>query len=725
MSVHEQRGGQALSRRQRRPSSPSARVAMLEQLLLAERQEAAARLVVAWLGSRAGLSRAVCLLFETSDRLRPAASLGFPRGRIAGFELAASHEDHPLVAALVASGPTPFSRETRTDPALVTPFGAAPFLAVPLRSAADGDRPAGLLLCGRDGDEREILWAASLLGNRLVHLQALRQRIEAERGLAHDRAMLHGIVHAVPDPIVLTDGEGRVVLANAQAERLFVATDDKSEGWQRAVTLNNMFFSAALSQRAVEGGEPTRRELLLVDPADGSDLVFELLSGAARDRRDDRGIVSVLHNVTDLRQANRQIEESFEQLKLAEAQVRADRDRLDLIIDSVADPILATDAGGSVVLMNRPAERLFAAESGDAAGADHRIVRANDAQFSSFVSNALLAQGEIWRDELVLTDPVDGRAIPVEGVAGKVLSSRGELTAVVTILHDVTEAQEKARLYEQLELASQGLKAKVESATAELLRQNELLRRQHLQLEQASAAKSQFLANMSHELRTPLNAILGYTGMLREGLYGPLAPPQQKRLERVDSNARHLLAIINSILDISRIEAGRMPILATRFDLAELVDEVMAEVEPLIAQSKLEVRARVARDLPPLRTDRQKVKQIIINLISNALKFTPQGRVGLSVRRAGRGHVTIAVADTGIGIPAEHQARIFDDFQQVDSSTTREYGGTGLGLAICKRLADMLDARLTLSSWPGAGSTFTLHLPVRIDGRRKKESQDG
>src|SRR4029453_12553895 len=265
--------------------------------------------------------------------------------------------------------------------------------------------------------------------------------------------------------------------------------------------------------------------------------------------------------------------------------------RLDLIIDSVADPILVTDQEGDIVLMNEPAERLFNVP-GTASEAAQRNVRANGAHLTSFVSNVLTRSGEQrYRGEIQLSDPITGRALPVEGVAGTILSEQGELMWVVTILHDLTEALEKGRLFEQLKHASAELERKVQEATAELADQNELLRRQHIALEQASALKSQFLANMSHEFRTPLNAILGYTHMLLNGVTGPVAEPQRKSLTRIDSNSRHLLALINDILDITRIEAGRMPLNLTTFRIPQLIDEGMSELEPIIKRSNLVVRS--------------------------------------------------------------------------------------------------------------------------------------
>jgi signal transduction histidine kinase len=288
----------------------------------------------------------------------------------------------------------------------------------------------------------------------------------------------------------------------------------------------------------------------------------------------------------------------------------------------------------------------------------------------------------------------------------------------VTIFHDMTEAMEKARLFQQLKDAYAEVERKVQEATTELAEQNELLRRQHIALEQASALKSQFLANMSHEFRTPLNAILGYTHMLLHGVSGSVSDLQRKSLSRIDSNSRHLLALINDILDITRIEAGRMPLNLTTFNIPELVDEVMAELEPIIKRSSLTVRPQMPRSLPLLKSDRQKVKQIVLNLLSNALKFTPSGSVTVAAAHDAKAHqIVIKVVDTGVGIAADDQKKVFEDFRQLDSSPTRGYGGTGLGLSICRRLAQMLGGTIDLQSTAGQGSIFMLRLPARMRRR--------
>jgi signal transduction histidine kinase len=478
-----------------------------------------------------------------------------------------------------------------------------------------------------------------------------------------------------------------------------------------------MLFSAALSRSAVEGS-PEARELLLVDPSDGSDLLFEVLSSTVEDPREGTGVVSVLRNITDLRRATEQIEENYQKLRVAEAAVRAERDRLNLIIDSVADPIIVTDSTGATVLMNAPAEDLFTFVT-DASELASRTVQANDAHFSSFISGLLLGEtgpGEIRRGEIGLMNPSTSAPIPVEAIAGKVLTETGELTAVVTILHDRREALERARLYEQLKAASDELQARVQAATAELATQNELLRRQAIELEQASRLKSQFLANMSHEFRTPLNAILGYTHMLLQGVAGDMLPAVKRQLQRIDSNGRHLMTIINEILDITRIEAGKMPMQLSEFNLNELVPEVMTELDPVIARSRLAVTPKLCPELPMVYSDRQKVKQIIVNLLSNALKFTHEGGIQITVGYdPGDRTASVAVSDTGIGISPENHEKIFEDFRQVDDSPSRQYGGTGLGLAICRRLATALGGRITLESTMGKGSIFTLTIPAEAE----------
>ena len=711
----------------RAPAAPplnySARLELLEYFLVhSEDLARCAEASLAWLARHAGIKKSLCVAFDAdASVLIGVAGRGVPAEEAELFTWPLSDPHDPLMSALGSLDPVvmraarPNGDARRALPR--TPLGAGPITAIPLRGARELDEGAvGLLLVkAPPALTPDMLWLVTVLGQKFSQVRGRGSLAEEVRKLRRERSLFFTIINSVTDPILLTDTEGRLIVANARAEKLFAASEEESEGRRRAVELNNMLFSAALSRTAVE---TEARELLLVDPSDGSDLLFEVLSTTVEDPREGTGIVSVLRNITDLRRATEQIEENYQKLRVAEAGSRAERDRLNLIIDSVADPIIVTDQFGATVLMNTPAEDLFTVLS-DSDDSARRNVQANDAHFSSFISGLLLGEsgpGEIRRGEIGLMNPTTTELIPVEAIAGKVLTESGELTAVVTILHDRREALERARLYEQLKAASDELQARVQAATAELATQNELLRRQAIELEQASRLKSQFLANMSHEFRTPLNAILGYTHMVLQGVAGEVAPPVKRQMTRIDSNGRHLLTIINEILDITRIEAGKMPIQISEFDLNELVPEVMVELDPMIARSKLAVTPRLSPELPLVNSDRQKVKQIVVNLLSNALKFTHQGTIDLAVAfDADARMASIAVSDTGIGIASEHHERIFEDFRQVDDSPSRQYGGTGLGLAICRRLATALGGRIVLDSQIGQGSTFTLTIPVDIE----------
>jgi PAS domain S-box-containing protein len=699
----------------------AARLRLLERLLIRTDVADTAQHALKWAGSVLGVGQSVCLVRPLGEpSLCVVSSTGLPAATARSFSVSLDDWGNPLVIALSTRRHVYYDRvhtaaDRRRRPS--TPFEDAAFHVFPLVVSGFSDEAFGLLMVsGPPHVTPDMQWFSTVLGQKLGDILRQQALTEGDRKQGRERSLLYSIINAVTDPILLTDTEGRLIIANSRALTLFTASEEESEGRRSAVRMNNMLLSSALSRKAIEETGAARRELLLVNPADGSDLLFELLSTITGDPRQGTGVVSILRNVSDLRRASEEIEENYRRLRIAEVQARAESDRLNLIIDSVADPIVVTDAGGATSLMNEPAERLFTMPS-RATAAERRAVQSNDAHFSSFIAGMLASADRRRVGEIGMTEPSSGQSMPVEAIAGKILSDHGELTAVVTILHDRREAIEKARLYEQLKQASDELERRIQAATADIAQQNELLRRQAIELEQASALKSQFLANMSHEFRTPLNAMLGYTSMLLQGVAGELEPAVKRQLGRIESNGRHLLTIINEILDISRIEAGRMPLQISRFNVPDLVAEVRAELEPIIMRSRLRVILDLPKNLRPISSDRQKVKQILLNLLSNALKFTHEGRVTVSARRDPLQRLLhLCVDDTGIGIAPPDQERIFEDFRQLDNSPTRAYGGTGLGLSICRRLAQMLDGTLSVESHIGKGSRFTLTLPSQ--GRR-------
>jgi signal transduction histidine kinase len=230
------------------------------------------------------------------------------------------------------------------------------------------------------------------------------------------------------------------------------------------------------------------------------------------------------------------------------------------------------------------------------------------------------------------------------------------------------------------------------------------------QLEVASRHKSAFLANMSHELRTPLNAIIGFTRIVMRRSQERLEPKQYENLERILASAQNLLSLINAVLDLAKVEAGRLELNASDVRLVTVLDDCLRTVEPLVRDGVSLLRG-FDGELPVLVADEEKLRQIVMNLLSNAAKFTTRGTVEVRARRVG-GSLELAVADTGIGIPPEKLELVFEEFEQADARRTREYGGTGLGLAIARRLARLMGGDIRAESAPGAGSTFTLTLPL-------------
>jgi signal transduction histidine kinase len=230
----------------------------------------------------------------------------------------------------------------------------------------------------------------------------------------------------------------------------------------------------------------------------------------------------------------------------------------------------------------------------------------------------------------------------------------------------------------------------------------------------ASKHKSQFLANMSHELRTPMNAILGYTELITDEIYGEVPEKIRQVLERVQQSGQHLLGLINAVLDLSKIEAGQLVLSLADYSMQDVVQTVFTSVESLSAEKQLALNIAVPPDLPLGRGDEQRISQVLLNLVGNAIKFTEDGEVGVQVT-AVDGAFTVAVSDTGAGISEADQQKIFEEFQQADTSSTRKQGGTGLGLSIAKRIVEMHGGRMWVESSLGKGSTFWFTLPVRVE----------
>ena len=514
------------------------------------------------------------------------------------------------------------------------------------------------------------------------------------------------------------------MLANQRAENVLIAGEDSSEGRRRAIEVNNLLFSSFLTQTLIGGKVATTRELNLVDPTDGSDLLFEVIVLPIQLSPNDPepGVVSILRDITDLKRALTELEVQFNRSRVAEHRSRQERDRLNVMLENVSDPILVTDEASNIILMNPEADRLFVLPAdADPESPYSRMVQANDTKFTSLISDFLLQIERRRVERIDLVDPDTGTLLPAEVHSSKIVNARGETTAMVSVLHDLTQFVENQRLAGALRQLNEQLEDRIKRATLELEQRNRQLEWQSAELEKASRLKSEFLAAMSHELRTPLNVIIGYSSLMRERIYGDLTNAQDETLQKVYTTSQHLLALINDVLDLSKIEAGKMPLHIEEVQLRNLLNELSETIVPMVRKKHLQYDVEIDDAVPLIHTDRTKLKQILLNLLSNAIKFTSTGSVRVRSELAPADRVRITVTDTGIGIKPEYLDVIFEDFRQLDQSHTREYGGTGLGLSITKNLLALLGGTITVESKFGEGSRFTVELPCRLDAGVDRE----
>jgi PAS domain S-box-containing protein len=388
---------------------------------------------------------------------------------------------------------------------------------------------------------------------------------------------------------------------------------------------------------------------------------------------------------------------AFGQMASSLKETTVSKSYVDNILHSMADTLVVIDDQGRIVTANRAALDLLGYEEDELRGKPIAYICGEGV--TPFDTGRGVDLGRIGQMNNVETAYVtkDGRRVPMSFSGSMMRDAEGAVQGVVCAAQDITD---RKRAEEELRQAKEAA-------------------------ESANTAKSTFLANMSHELRTPLNAILGYSEMLQEEAADLGQDDFIPDLRKIHSAGKHLLNLINDVLDLSKIEAGKMQLFLETFDVPTLIDEVVSTTAPLIDRKANTLEIRCPRDVGTMHADVTKVRQTLFNLLSNASKFTEQGVIRLVVERGDRQGVdtfTFSVQDTGIGMTPEQLGKLFQAFSQADASTTRKYGGTGLGLAISRRFCQMMGGDIVVTSEYGKGTTFSVHLPARVQEAKGPET---
>ena len=493
--------------------------------------------------------------------------------------------------------------------------------------------------------------------------------LKLQRDAKMVEAQFRDLLDSTPDGIVMVNPTGRIVLANKQAESLFGYQPGELRGQPIEILLPQRYRGAHVGHRSNYFSQSRIRTMgagleLHGVRKDGAEFPVEISLSPLK-TEEGALVMSAIRDISDRKRA----EQKFRGL-----------------LESAPDAIVIVNRNGEIVLVNSQTERLFGYPRQELLGQRVDVLvpqRFRDAHPSArgkfFAHPAPRAMGaglELFGLRR------DGTEFPVEISLSPLETEEGVL--VSSAIRDISD---RKRIEHDLQ-------------------------ERNVELNNAILAKDRFLASMSHELRTPLNAVIGFTGMLLMRLPGPLTDEQDHQLRLIKSSAAHLLSLINDLLDLAKIESGKVELHLEPVDCRAVLDEVAATLQPLAAAKALSFELDAAAPLH-IKADRRALSQIVINLANNAIKFTERGGVVVSLKQHG-GDAEIAVSDTGIGIRAEEVARLFEPFAQLGGDTARAQEGSGLGLHLSQKLAALLGGRIECRSAYGAGSVFTLSLPAAL-----------
>ena len=566
------------------------------------------------------------------------------------------------------------------NPFFMERLGSTAVLAEPLLYR---ERLVGVIAISNEGPEQGF----TAQDRDLLALFAAQAAIAIENARLYEevrrsRDFLQSIAENSADAIVTADVHGRVTYLSPGGEELFGYRAEEVLG-QRAATY-------------YRGGVEEARAFMQRLQAEGRIRSYET-AFRAKDGRwmEVSSSLSLLRDVHGAIIGTLAIYKDMTEYKRAEEALRESEAKYRTLFEECKDAIVINTPEGKVVDVNQSFLHLFGYARDEVMKMNVREHYAQPADRSRFRQE--LEQKGAAKDFEVKLRKKDGTEMDCLLTSTAWRAKDGSILGFQGIIRDITE---RKRVQEELRLAKEAA-------------------------EEANRAKSVFLANMSHELRTPLNAIIGYSEMLQEEAADLGQEDLTPDLQKIQAAGKHLLALINDILDLSKIEAGRMDLFLETFDVAPMIQDGVTTIQPLVEKNHNTLAVHCADNLGTMRADLTKVRQALFNLLSNACKFTRHGTVTLAVTRqaeVGGEWLTFCVSDTGIGMTAAHLARLFQAFSQAEASTARQYGGTGLGLAITKQFCQMMGGDVTVESESGKGSTFTIRLPVEVSDPRAQSA---
>ena len=540
----------------------------------------------------------------------------------------------------------------------------------------------------------------------------ITKRKNAEKALRKSEEKLRRMFEAVSDGVVVTDLNGVIVDVNDRLLEMhgFSSRDEiLSRHVLELVAPFDREKTMVNDQKALEKGFVRSIEASLLK-VDGFVFLCELNMNLLKDASGNPvGFITTGRDITERKQAEKALKESEEKFRT--------------FMETASDLMLIADKYGNITYVNEAMARTLGYSKEEMIGMHITQLLSKEALGKDFKPkwDQFITNGKIALDTTFATN--DGKDIYGELKAVGVYGNDGKYAGSRAVFRDLTERkkaeQEIQVKNEQLDVQNEEL----QSQSEELITQQQELIQKTSELEAASRAKSDFLSSMSHELRTPLNAVIGFSELMLDGIPGEINDEQKQCLSDIWNSGQHLLNLINDVLDLSKVEAGKMELKLGNLSLVDAIEDIDRTVKPMLDENRHKLAVSIEKGLPQVRADKSRLRQIFLNLLSNAIKFTPPGgALAIDASREGD-WCQVSVADNGIGISQEDQERIFEAFIQAEALPDGKKEGTGLGLAITKQFVEAIGGRIWLESQYGKGSKFTFTLPLVKEGKPSLERE--